>query len=355
MKNRKSRLLAAIVLSGMILTTFGGCSDDENSSASSSVPSANGSLSDEEIAAVQQPGLKFTYGEPASSSNELDNPDPTSPAVTSAVSSSPASQNAVTSVAVVTDAQGSAVTKIANVTNSAGSVVTTHEVVTDSAGTPVTEAGGQTVTSIVNVTEVVQETQVVTVSQAAAETGNADNTSNNNNTNASGNSGNETETTTSSGSNYQANMKTFNAMWLDVSESTNYTFNDTFIEVKVKINEDIPDGKYPINITWPDFAAYDLAVVGKSVDPDSDHVINGAVYVNTPVEEQNIPSDGGFTVIAQNVEGKQGEEVTLKFDIQNNPGICAVNFNFEYDENAVTILGAHAVGDFQEISKGKLS
>ncbi|MGN0677251.1 MAG: hypothetical protein ACI4K5_05860 [Ruminococcus sp.] len=318
------RLLSAVVLSGMILASFGGCGNKDNSS--SEVPSAESSLDESQIAAVQKPGLKFTYGEPSTSGNTLDNPDPTAPATTSSSNSG----NAVTSVATVTDAQGSAVTQIADVTDSAGAVVTTQAVVTDSAGTPVTEAGGAVVTTVVNVTEVVNKTEIVTDSDKP----------------------DDTETTTSGGSSYQADMKTFNAMWLDVSESKNYTFNDTFIEVKVKINEDIPDGKYPINITWPDFAAYDPEVIGKSIDPD--HTVNGYIYVNVPAEEQTIPSDG-FTVIAENVEAKQGGEAVIKFDIKNNPGICAVNFNFEYDENAITIDSAYAVGEFEKISDGNLS
>lgn len=319
------RLLSAFILSGMILASFGGCEDKKESSSTSDVPSAESSLDESQIAAVQKPGLKFTYGEPSTSGNTLDNPDPTAPATTSSKSGS-----TVTSVATVTDAQGSAVTEIVNVTDSAGAAVTTQAVVTDNAGTPVTEAGGVTVTTVVNVTEAVHKTEVVTDSQKP----------------------DNTETTTSGGSSYQADMKTFNAMWLDVSESKNYTFNDTFIEVKVKINEDIPDGKYPINITWPDFAAYDPDVIGKSIDPD--HTVNGYIYVNTPAEEQTIPSDG-FTVIAENVEAKQGEEAVIKFDIKNNPGICAVNFNFEYDENAVTIDSAYAVGEFEKISDGNLN
>ena len=321
------RLLSALVLSGMILASFGGCGDKNNSSSESS-------LDESQIAAVQKPGLKFTYGEPSTSGNSLDNPDPTAPATDSSSDSQPA----VTSVAVVTDAKGSAVTEIADVTEAGGAVVTTQAVVTDSAGTPVTEAGGAVVTTVVNVTEVVRKTEVVT---------------NPNNSGNSGNSSSSSETTTSSGnSSYQSNMKTFNAMWLDVSESKNYTFNDTFIEVKVKVNEDIPDGKYPINITWPDFACYDPEVIGKSVDPDN--TVNGYIYVNTPAESQTIPDDG-FTVIAENVEAKQGQEAVIKFDIKNNPGICAVNFNFEYDENAIKIDSAYAVGEFEKISDGNLS
>jgi len=342
MKRKNYRLLSAIVLSGVILASFGGCGD-KDSSSNEAVPATT--LNSEQLAAVQKPGLKFTYGEPATSGNQLDSPDPTAPAATS--SSAAASTEAPAgSVVVVTDSQGSAVTEIAAVTDSAGAVVTTQAVVTDSAGVPVTEAGGQTVTTVVNVTEVVTKTELVTVSQEAANSG-ADNTD-------TSSSSSETETTTSSGSNYQSNMKSFNAIWFDVSdpEGKNYTFNDTFIEVRVKINEDIPDGKYPINITWPDFAARDPEVVGKSVDVD--HTINGYLYVNTPVENQDIPSDG-FTVIAQNVEGKQGEEAVLKFDIKNNPGLAGINFNFEYDENAITIEEAYAVGEFEKISNGSLS
>ncbi|MDE5945930.1 MAG: hypothetical protein K2G63_01285 [Oscillospiraceae bacterium] len=324
-KHIGNKILSAIVLSAMILATFGGCGDKNSSSDLSS-------LTQSEIDAVQKPGLKFTYGEPVESQNELDKADPTAPAVTSASENN--SNNVVTSVAVVTDASGNAVTEIADVTEAGGAVVTEKVVVTDDAGVAVTEAGGEVVTTVVNVTQVVQKTEVITnIPQSSG--------------------GNDTQVTTSgnNNNNYQSNMKSFNAMWLDVSEHQNYTFNDTFIEVKVKINQDIPDGKYPINITWPDFACYDPEMIGKPVK--TDHSVNGYIYVNTPAESQDIPSDG-FVVYAENVEAKQGEEAVLKFAIKNNPGICAVNFHFEYDENAITIDEAYAVGEFEEISKGHL-
>lgn len=341
-KHIGNKILSAIVLSAMILATFGGCGDKNSSS---DIPSS--SLTQSEIDAVQKPGLKFTYGEPVESQNELDKADPTAPAVTSAVANN--SNNVVTSVAVVTDASGNAVTEIADVTEAGGAIVTEKVVVTDNAGVAVTEAGGAVVTTVVNVTEVVQKTEIVT---------NVNNGNNNSNNNNNNNNNNNTETTEANqnnsggNNNYQSNMKSFNAMWLDVSESTNYTFNDTFIEVKVKINKDIPDGKYPINITWPDFACYDPEMIGKPVK--TDHSVNGYIYVNTSAESQDIPSDG-FVVYAENVEAKQGEEAIIKFGIKNNPGICAVNFNFEYDENAITIDEAYAVGEFEEVSKGRLN
>jgi len=339
MKHKNYRLLSAIVLSGVILASFGGCGDKNNSS-SSEAPKAEATLNSEELAAVQKPGLSFRYGEPATSGNTLDNPDPTAAATTSASESTTgASGGAVTSVAVVTDSQGSAVTEIADVTDSAGAVVTTNAVVTDDAGVPVTEAGGQTVTTVVNVTQVVNKTEIVTNSQ-------------NEDTPDTPEGSNQTETTTSGNSNYQADMKSFNAMWLDVSELENYTFNDTFIQVDVTINKDIPDGKYPINITWPDFACYDPETIGKDIAVD--HTINGYIYVNVPAEKQTVPDDG-FVVVAENVEAKQGETATLKFNLKNNPGVCAVNFNFEYDGNAITIDEAYAVGEFANISNGNLS
>lgn len=332
-KHIGNKILSAIVLSAMILATFGGCGDKNSSS---DLPSS--SLTQSEIDAVQKPGLKFTYGEPVESQNELDKADPTAPAVTSAVDNN--SNNVVTSVAVVTDASGNAVTEIADVTEAGGAVVTEKVVVTDNAGVAVTEAGGAVVTTVVNVTEVVQKTEIVTKAN--------NNENNNNNTETTG----ANQNNSGGNNNYQSNMKSFNAMWLDVSEHQNYAFNDTFIEVKVKINQDIPDGKYPINITWPDFACYDPEMIGKPVK--TEHSVNGYIYVNTPVESQNVPSDG-FVVYAENVEAKQGEEAILKFGIKNNPGVCAVNFNFEYDENAITIDEAYAVGEFEEISKGRLN
>lgn len=343
MKFKKYRFLSAVVLSGVILATFGGCGEKNNSS---SVPAAESSIDESQIAAVQKPGLKFTYGEPSTSpGNALDNPDPTAP-----VSGTSSAVSTTAAVVTVTDSAGSAVTEVVNVTDAAGVTITTQEIVTDDAGQAVTEAGGQTVTTVVNVTETAVKTE--TVPQTQQPEGSQSSGNNNNNTDSSSSSTSTSSSSSSDTPAYQANMKTFNAMWLDVSESKNYTFNDTFIEVKVTINEDIPDGKYPINITWPDFACYDPDVIGKTIEPD--HTINGYIYVNVPVENQDIPSDG-FVVIAENVEAKQGGEAVLKFDLKNNPGLCAVNFNFDYDENAIKINEAYAVGEFEKISGGNLS
>ena len=46
---------------------------------------------------------------------------------------------------------------------------------------------------------------------------------------------------------------------------------------------------------------------------------------------------------------------TVRFKMLNNPGLCAMNFNFEYDKNALTIVDAYSVGEFDKIANTSLT
>lgn len=315
MKRISKKILSAIIMSSLILATVAGCGEKKDSS----------SLTDSEKEKLQKPGLQITYGQEVDPTDPLDKPDPTAPAGDTTPTSSAVEET--TEIITVTDAKGEPVTEFVAVTEANGEVVTEQVVVTEAGGAVVTDTKGETVTTVVTATEVVNVTEVVTNAPSKE-------------TNV------VTEEATSS--NHVSAMKRFNAYWMDISEDKNYIFNDSFIEVDVKIKEDIPDGKYPINITWPDFACRDDVMIGKTVDVD--HVLNGYLYVNTPVDEEQVMPNDGLSVMAESVECKQGEEVVLKFKIKNNPGMCAINFNFEYDENAIEVLGAYATGEFAEIT-----
>lgn len=207
-------------------------------------------------------------------------------------------------------------TEYVPVTEANGEPVTTYVTVTDAAGEPETEANGETVTTAITVTTSVKVNS-------------------------------ETQTTTSSGSTYVPYTDDAYAMWLDISTEEDFHFQDEFIQVTFKIRDTAPDGVYDINITNPDFASFVDNV--SSVYPDT--VLHGKVYVNQEAEPQReVTAADGFTVYADNVSGKQGEEVTVTFSMKENPGMCALNFWFDYDRNAMQIVECAAVGEFAEIA-----
>lgn len=194
------------------------------------------------------------------------------------------------------------------VTDAAGQPVTETVTVTQANGQPQTEANGEVVTEAVTVTG--------------------------------------TEPSTPQ---YKPNMKTCKAWWLDVSKEKDFEFNNEFIEVEFKIKDTTPDGRYPINIVTPQFS--DLAAQSATYP---DNVYNGYVYVSRDKEEQQINDGGKFTVYTDSASGKQGDTVVVKFNIRNNPGLCAMFFEFEYDKNALTIVEARATGEFAEVANAQI-
>ncbi|MBQ9956540.1 MAG: hypothetical protein IJO99_03135 [Ruminococcus sp.] len=207
-------------------------------------------------------------------------------------------------------------TEYVPVTEPDGEPVTTYIPVTDAQGTTVTETDGAVQTTAVTVTT------CITVDK-------------------------NTETTTATGDSYKEKRDDAYAMWLDISTEEDFHFQGDFIQVKFKIKETAPDGVYDVNITNPDFATFANNI--SSVYPDT--LLHGKVYVNETLEPQReVVAADGFTVYADNVAGKQGDEVTITFSMNQNPGMCALNFWFDYDKNAMQIVECSAVGEFADIA-----
>lgn len=308
MRNNKSKFVILATFSALALAVLAGCSGDKEESESSF-----------DEALLRQP-ITFSYGsdnfdDESSSGNDLDAQDPTASEDSSSQADSSTSSD---------DTEDA--TEYIAVTEADGEPVTTYVVVTDASGQPVTDSNGQTQTTAVQVTTAVKVT------------------------NPSGNS-NQTQTTTSSSggssSDYVSRTDSAYALWMDISKDEDFMFEDEFIQVTFKIKENIPDGVYDVIISDPDFAS--LADNVKTVYPDT--VLNGKVYVSQEaVPQREITDADGFTVYADNVSAKQGEEVTLTFSMKKNPGLCAINFWFDYDRNAMEIVNCEAVGTFADIA-----
>lgn len=211
------------------------------------------------------------------------------------------------------DSEGA--TEYQPVTDDAGEPVTTYVTVTDDSGAQVTDTDGSVVIIAETVTTVVVK---------------------------------DPEVTTGGNSDYIPHTDRAYAMWLDISKGDEgFYFEDSFIEVTFRIKEDIPDGAYDIVISDPDFSS----IMGQTVKPDK--VSNGKIFVNTDAEKQeDFSSAKNLVVSGDYVSGKQGDEVTLSFNIKNNPGLAAMMFWFDYDGNAFELVDCVASGEFAEIANG---
>lgn len=204
---------------------------------------------------------------------------------------------------------GETVSEYEPVTDDNGEPVTTYVVVTDSNGEEVTDTDGSKVTTAETVTTVVTKDD-------------------------------------NSSSSYKPHTKRAYALWLDISKGDEgYYFEDSFIKVTFKVKDDIPDGAYDVKIADPDFSS----IKGQVVTPDE--VYHGKVFVNTDAEKQvDYSSETGLVVAGDYVSAKQGDEITFCFNIKNNPGLAAMCFWFEYDENAMELINCEADGEFAEIA-----
>lgn len=310
MKNYKRKFLITALISALVVSAFSGCSKKKEESESI----------DESV--LKQPiSFNFDAGKDNDTADgeDLNAADPTDAAESSGSESSESGNES---------SEGDI--EYIEVTEADGQPVTTYIVVTDDKGQPATDSKGETQTTAVKVTSTVKNNS----------NGNSSNSGQSETTTASGNSG-------SSSSDYVSKTKSAYAMWLDISENKDFVFNDEFIQITFRIKEDTPEGVYDVNISNPDFAS--LADNVKSVLPDT--VINGKVYVSENAEPQREVTDSdGFCVYADNVSAKPGDEVTLTFSMKNNPGLCAINFWFDYDQNAMEIVKGEAVGDFGDIA-----
>ncbi len=321
MKNYKSRFLAIALIAALASAPLAGCADDKDNKEESS-----SSGSSEPTTVMLQVPFEFHYdanSSDTSSDDSLNAQDPTAPQTESSGSSS----EDVPEFIPVTEASGEPATEYVEVTDAQGETVTEFIPVTEAGGEPATEAAeGQPVTEAVPVTEVVEVTMP--------------------NPEYNG------ESSGDSNSDYTANTDEAYAYWIDISKEADWVFNDEFISVKFKVKDTAPDGAYDIVISNPDFANFDKG--GSPAKPDI--VQNGKVFVNTPGEAQReFTEDDGFVVYADNVECKQGDEITVNFSLKNNKGLVGMNFWFEFDSNALELISCTTAGEFAEIANRKTS
>ncbi|MBR3629337.1 MAG: hypothetical protein IKN55_02555 [Oscillospiraceae bacterium] len=205
--------------------------------------------------------------------------------------------------------------------------VTEFVPVTDDKGQDVTDAKGAVATE-----PVVKETRAVVV---------ADSKSDNAQQGGDQQGGDQQSNNQQGGgqSNYTPAYDTCKAYWLDMSQMGDYTFNGELLSITFKVNDNVPDGNYPVSISMTDIASWDLV----KYEPTK---INGELAVNTtPTSQEDMPSDD-FALKINSVAAKQGDVATITMDLANNPGFCGFVIDIQYDTNAMTIIDATAGKDF---------
>ncbi len=287
MKTNRARWIACLLACaiGVSLTACGKSNDSSTTAGNSAAAgddSSEGTIASEDLAKMQKQNMTFEYA--------LDVDDDESSGNTDV----PVNKNVNTQ------------------NNSSSSVEDSYVVVTDDSGNEVKDDKGNVVTEVVK-----------------------GNSKNNESSTAGGNDNNST----SGRDSYQADMKTFQAYWLDMSSGKNIVCNGDFLDVTFKIKDNAPDGNYALTAGSNDFANWDAQSVPVSF-------VDGDIAVGSALEKTaGSAEDGTFTIVAGTAKGNPGDEVTVRFDMSDNPGIVALIFRFKYDANALEVINAEVGAD----------
>ncbi len=138
---------------------------------------------------------------------------------------------------------------------------------------------------------------------------------------------------------YEPSYDTCKAYWLDMTQQGDYNFNGEFLTITFEVNQDVPDGNYPVTIATTDIASWDLVKY-------TPVCINGEVAVNSTAAAQDEMSSDDFCLKVNSETAKQGETVTMTIDLANNPGFCGFVIDIQYDSNALSIIEASGGKDF---------
>ncbi len=136
--------------------------------------------------------------------------------------------------------------------------------------------------------------------------------------------------------------ETYQVFWMDLTKG-DFIFDGEYITATFKIKDDAKNGTYPITIDWMDFANYSCKPLRGLTG------IDGAVYVGSEAAPNSFENGGNFEIMAENVSGNPGDEVTVTFKVNNNPGFVACLFRFGYDSDVLEFVKGGMGSDFEEL------
>jgi len=303
MKNLRQRIIALAAFMCVAAASFASCSSSKSSTNKADV------AGDEAIAIVTDANgnmvaAPFQDGSPESgilSIPGINAPDPVKPA------------EPETEYVPVTEAGGQAATEYVPATDANGEAATEYVPVTEANGEAVTEAGGEIVTTAVQVTQAITVTQAVTVAPTE--------------------------------DSYVDDTQMRYIFWLDIEKDIDYKFEGKFAKISFKVKDTAAERVYPITID-PDIST----VGGKSLNR-SIKVVNGAIGVGKQVEAQDISNIDGSVVYADKVSANKGDTIDFYISFDNNPGVAAIMTWVSYDANAFEWKGIQPCGEFEAIAK----
>ena len=87
---------------------------------------------------------------------------------------------------------------------------------------------------------------------------------------------------------YTPGIKTYQAYWLDISEQKDFVFDGNLLEFEVTVNENTPDGVYPIEVYFADLSNYSANTDDNAAKLKD--VVFRAGYVCVNSEKPEIPA-----------------------------------------------------------------
>lgn len=143
---------------------------------------------------------------------------------------------------------------------------------------------------------------------------------------------------------YEPNIKSYQAYWLDISKKQDFVFDGNLLEFEVKVKDNVPDGIYPVEVYFADLSNYSANTDDNAAKLDAVKFIPGYICVNSDAPEK--PALGtDMTLTPDTVSAKPGETVRMNLRVDNNPGIVAFVIRMSYDDNAISIEDAGAGSD----------
>lgn len=143
---------------------------------------------------------------------------------------------------------------------------------------------------------------------------------------------------------YTPSIKSYQAIWLDISERADYIFDGNLLEFEVEVAQDAPDGIYPVEVYYADFSNYSA-----NTDENASVMKNAAFragYLCINSEKPEVAALGtAMTLTPDTVSAKPGETVRMNVRIDNNTGIVAFVIRMHYDDKVMTIVNAGAGED----------
>ena len=125
------------------------------------------------------------------------------------------------------------------------------------------------------------------------------------------------------------------------------TTSGTLAILNFKINDSAPSGDYEIK------ASYNPGdIINIAFDDLNFKVING----NITVKDQSTIESTEPTIALESVVAENGEEVSIKVTVENNPGVWGMDIKISYDKEALTLMSVDNGNFYQnsEWTKGNL-